>query len=1105
MKKTIKLFGMLLAFVAVITLAACDVPGRVTPDAVDATSIRYDGSKFTWGAAKNADSYKIVVAIDGTDGSEVTVATPAYGKTASEKNSSMSITITSVNTGSGKSSDAVSATFTKLDTITDVTFDQDGVMSWTDIENANAYLVNIDGKDYETVDTTYSDFPVGKQISIKVKPIATDGSTYSFYSKAVTKMYLAAPSNIKFDGATISWTGNSYASSYELYIDGSLRQNGLKVSSYAYDAHGDSFEVSLKSIGDGQSTFSSKESEAVRYTYLDTIDSVTVDNGKIVWKAVEGADSYKVKLGNGTVTTVNKPEYAVSAGVSVSIQVQPVASQGNFFSSYSETKTVFIHQTPTVTWLSGVNLSDGEKRTCINWNGSTGAVSGYTVRVTYLADGVADSLKESNDYEENIDHNYFEYGFNKVGTYTLQVRVNADSSSGVYYDSAFCNEITVVRIPGPQKTTTPVTSTANNFYAGFDIHYLTDSRAEAYKLIAEGTEVNGRTSTTNYLHVPTADWENYKEGAELTFQVQAIGKGKTTVNNMTYVYLDSLTADNLSVPITILAVPKNISFDGPLAQWDTVPGASYYCLQLNGQVEVDFPKYDFETSMQPGEAKFMVWTKGDGEAKLASPHSEEYTVVRLQNPTDLKISTSLDENKLSWTEVNHARSYQAFFNSESTPVAISKNDSIYQYIRTTGLTVDLIAVANYADSENNRKYYVSSPKMSQPKTFYKLQAPTFGSVLVSGGYLQWNPSGNADQAQYTPDYRIWNYNYGKVAVTGMYKASQWSIDGQGGAIAGQKNRFAVQALGDGNTWINSDISEIIEFTYLDTPKVQRIGNNFTWESVMSAKSYDVFIEGALVKTIAQTSDTINYPVDLQYFPSTNKTYEIIVIARGDNGVTIVDSGVKKEENLYLQETKMATEPTFKFEYLGNVLTIDGVDYKQYKKDAALKLTITDQCDHTYGYKYSVGGSESAETQELSYQYVPNATGPLELYAWGTGGVFDDQGILYLASEHAHLTVTLLDGVSSLKNDSSGFWDWTQTQNQCTGFYYQIIYKDETSNSGTVRNARLEYKGSNSKLASGKTVEDVEKVIIIALGDKNTTVASASATIYYPSGATEYNK
>ena len=1093
MKKTIKLFGILLAFVAVITLAACDVPSRVTPDAVDATSIRYDGSKFTWGAAKNADSYKIVVAIDGTEGSEVTVATPAYGKTASEKNSSMSITITSVNTGSGKSSDAVSATFTKLDTITDVTFDQDGVMSWTDIEGANAYLVNIDGKDYETVDTTYSDFPVGKQISIKVKPIATDGSTYSFYSKAVTKMYLAAPSNIKFDGATISWTGNSYASSYELYIDGSLRQNGLKVSSYAYDAHGDSFEVSLKSIGDGQSTFSSKESEAVRYTYLDTIDSVTVDNGKIVWDAVEGADSYKVKLGNGTVTTVNKPEYAVSAGVSVSIQVQPVASQGNFFSSYSETKTVFIHQTPTVTWLSDVNLSDGNARTCIQWNGSTGSVSGYTVRVTYLADGVADSLKESNDYDFGIDHNYYEYGFNKVGTYTLQVRVNADSSSGVYYNSAFCNEITVIRIPGPQKTLTPVTSTANNFYAGFDIHYLTDSRAEAYKLIAEGTEVNGRTSTTNYLHVPTADWENYKEGAELTFEVQALGKGKTTVNNLTYVYLDSLTADNLSVPITILAVPKNISFDGPLAQWDTVPGASYYCLQLNGQIEVDFPKYDFETSMQPGEAKFMVWTKGDGEAKLPSPHSEEYTIVRLQSPTDLKISTTLDENKLSWTDVNHARSYQAFFNGESTAVAISNNDSIAEHIRTTGLTVDLIAVANYADSENNRKYYVSSPKMSQPKTFYKLQAPTFGSVLVSGGYLQWNPSGNASQTQYTPDYRIWNFNDGaKVAVTGMYKASQWSIDGEGGAIAGQSNTFAVQALGDGNTWINSDISDTVTFWYLATPVVQRVENNYTWGFIMSAKSYDVFIEGRLVKTLQQSDGALNYPVDLQYFPSTNKTYKVEVIARGDNGVTIVDS--KPAE--YSQVTKMATEPTFNFAY--------GADH--YIKDTAVTITITVPSDHTYGYKYSIGGAESEEKQELTYSYVPGSTGTLELYAWATGGVFDSEGILYLASEKSHKTITLLDGVSNLAMTTQHYLSWTQTQAQKTGFYYEIHYTDGTFNSGTTNSAALDVNenSAGNKLADGKTYADVDHIIVRAVGSPLNTVTSADAT-WYKNGDIVYAK
>ncbi len=1096
MKKTIKILGVIFALVATFALGAC-VPKNVAPDTVDATTIRYDGSKFTWGAAKNADSYKVVVGLDGNEGSEVSVATPAYAKTASEKVSSVSISIVSVNATSGKTSDQVSATFTKLDTITDVTFDADGVMSWSDIEGANAYLVNIDGKDYETVDTSYSDFPRGKQISIKVKPITTDGSTYSFYSKAVSKMYLAAPTNIKFDGATISWVGNSYASSYEIHINGSLTANGIKVSSYAYDAKGDSFEVQLRSIGDGQSTFTSPYSDEVRYTYLETIEEVRVDNGKVVWDAIEGADSYKVKLGNGSVQEVTTPEFAVSAGVSVSLQIQPTVSEGNFFSSWSNTTTVFVFPSPAVNWQTGINLSDGEARTCITWPGATGQVAGYTVRVTYLADGTATNLKESNEYQVSKDHNSFDYGFSEVGTYTLEVKLNADKTSGVYYDSAYSNPITVVRIPGPQKALTPVTSTADNFYAGFDIHYLTDSRAEAYKLIAEGTEVNGRTSNTNVLHVPTADWENYRDGAELTFQVQALGKGKTTVNNMTYVYLDSLTRDNLSVNVTILAAPKNISFEGALASWEPVPGASYYCLQLNGSAEVDFPRYDFETSMQPGESKFTVWSKGNGEATLPSPKSEEYTVVRLQSPTDLKISTTLDENKLSWTEVNHASSYQAYFNGESVAVPIANNDSIADFISTTGLTVDLIAVADTYDSQNNKKYYVSSPKMSQPKVFIKLQTPTFGGVLVQGGYLLWNASGNVDTSQYTPDYRIWNYNSGApLAVTGMYKASQFPIGGEGGAIPDQNNTFAVQALGDGDTWINSDLSQTVTFWYLDTPKVERGGNNYTWGLVLNAVSYDVYIEGKLVKTLAQGTETMKYPVDLQYFPSTNKTYNIQVIARGDNGVSIVDSNIKAGENEITQVTKMASEPTYTFSYPND----------QYVKDSPLTLSIIVPSDYTYGYKYSVGGAESAETTELSYSYIPNSTGTLGLSVWATGGVFDNDGNLYIPSDHSNKSVTLLDGVSNLAMTTQHILSWTHTQSQRSGFEYEIHYKDGSTKTGTVTSSSLNVNDSSTSNvhATGKTYADIDYIVIRVYGPELTTVKSADAE-WHSDGSIVYSK
>ena len=1068
MKKKL-LFGFLMVLVSVLTLTMIGCGGKIsdavdnltkTPSPVDANTIAYDGSVFTWEAAKNAASYNVTVneKVNGK------VTTGRYSYTA--KNTDTEITISIVSVNEDKQADAVQKTFTRLETITQIDFDDNGVMTWPSVDGADNYIVEVNGKQTTTDYTSFEQFELGKTNTIRIRPVASDGSSFSSFSNSIQKTYLASPSNIKFDGQIISWNGSSYGTGYEVYVNGAL-VGETKTSNLQYDAQGESIAIQVKALGDGanHNIFSSPVSDEVRYVYLPTIQEIRVNAGVLEWDAIPEATGYEIRLNSNRKVEVNTNSYELTPGTSYTIEIKPTINLAdtNCFSEFSAPKTVFILRAPETLWNDSYDLSDGEARNNLYWSKNSDNVIGWSVKLTFN-DGTGDKPISIADLGPN-DIN-FAYGYNQVGTYTVQIKANADTTSGTYYDSPWSKPIKVIRLAAPKQLSSNfVVSSPDNLLAGFTVNFGSVSGASGYKLFKEGTEVEGATSKTNSITVNKVIENEITEAQEITYGVQSLGTGLQTLNGERFVTISSLLEQNLTFKITVLAVPKNINFGGFNATWDSVVGASGYAVKLGSVQSTQQATYPLQ-NLESGTFMFSVCAKGNGGQTLASPFTEEYTLIRLENPTGIRIGTTDNENQITWEPVLHAKSYEIYFNGSQSPVAVNSNDSITEYITSRGVTIDLIAVANEFDSDNNKTYYISSPHMSTPFNIIKLNAPTFGDKLVENGYLVWNPSSNIDAAVYTPSYRI--YDEEGYAYNGFYQASQFSIEN---CTAGAFNTVSIKAIGDGVHYMNSDMSDAKQFYLLATPEVKREGSSYTWDMVAQSTSYNVYIEGELVKTLTHVSGqpSYEYKVDLSKFPSTNKEYKIEVIANGDGGYQVVAS----KPGTFMQKVQMASTPS---------ITVSYSD-PQYSLTGEITVNITTPSNYTTGYRYTVGGASSNEETALQYKYCPNAVGKYDVLVYALGGVFDEEGTLYIASDRDTKSITLLAAPSNIDVTRDGVVSWTHTDASRSGFSYIVYYNDSTTEEGTCKNAGFTLKN----------FANVSKIEIKAVGNGTTVIDSQYTT------------
>ncbi len=1042
MKKKIAIF--LLAIIATVAgafgLAACgdDVVDELIYKAPE--NIVYDGQYITWSKVELANHY--TVSIDGGEAARSNSTTYAYAS-----NTTFEATVTAVFDNAEKSS---SVTFKPLATIENITVSTDGEVSWDAVAGANAYSVSVNGKAQTVTDTRISTLPEGSN-RVKVKPIVSgDNTYYSSFSQEVNVYIYAAPSNVKYDGTNLTWTGNS--SDYEVTVNGVSKE--VKGNTFAYNSENKDFTVEVKALGNHTSTYDSK-SVSEEFHYLDAVSEIFVEDGVVKWNAINGAEGYKLKIG-GVIQKANvlTTSYEnLASGKSQDISVMPYNDSGNYFSSWSAEKTVYILDTPAVSWNNDLEL-DGEANNNLTWN-AVNAADGYTARL--IKDGGTPEISTYSDVQRAFAHAYA-----AVGKYTVEIKANAASGSADYYDSKYSAPITIERLAAPKAVDGNfIVSSRDNLASGFTVNFVPVGGASGYQLYKDGVLLNGKFTTNAALtDNNVAESANISE-QHYTYIVRSMG-GVKTVSNSKYVTLPCLTSEALSFDITVQATPQNATMSGYTLSWEAVAGNNGYTVAYAGNsLTAQAESYDLST-IKAGSYSVTVSARGNGSNVLASNASAPVAIQRLEAPTNIKISAS-GNGTLQWDDVSNAKSYETYLDLSKTPLADNAYGNMYQFIETNGTTLSMVAVANYYN-DLGTLYYMTS-EASPTQQFIRLAAPTFPEgALANSIELLWNTPSNINTAEYTPTYRVYSA-IGEQIGGGDQNETKFNIEYLEGS--GTYN-FYVKAVGNDTKYLDSDYSVVITAYKIITPEFNIENGKYVWNSMTNASSYYLEIDGKKVSDDYHVSGT-----QYSYTPRfTTEGDHIVKLKAVGDGRGNLDSAFYT----YTQKARILKAPVISYGYSDDHFVTNG----------KITVNITTVSANCSGYQYEIAG-QSLTSTELSYSKEIQSTGKYSVRVKALGGSFDGDEVYYIDSQYAGggatdvITLLASPSTASFAITSDGAVKWDSISG-AFGYEYQISFNGEGY--GEVKTTGYNtFSINNYKQYRSITVK------ICAKGDGNKTVAS----------------
>ena len=288
--------------------------------------------------------------------------------------------------------------------------------------------------------------------------------------------------------------------------------------------------------------------------------------------------------------------------------------------------------------------------------------------------------------------------------------------------------------------------------------------------------------------------------------------------------------------------------------------------------------------------------------------------------------------------------------------------------------------------------------------------------------------------------------------------------------------FYVKCIGDGTNTINSDLSTPVSIEKLETPDVVRSDTVYTWDRILGAQSYTVYVDGTLAATILQEEGKAAY----EFKPAFDsiKTYTVTVTAIGDGGYTFIDSTPFELK----QVVNQLSAPKISFYY----------DKESYQPDGNIVITVdTNGRELDTGYRYIVNDVIVCEaTTEASYSYNARNKGAHTVAVVALGGRFDGNGVYYIDSPRAGgndtTKITLLDAPnqSSIAISKEGRITWSAVANNNNGYELIITYGDGTEQK-TVKTQGAQYTDVN--------YANIVSIQIRALGNGVTSVSSEWVT------------
>lgn len=581
------------------------------------------------------------------------------------------------------------------------------VLSWNKVENADGYIVCVNGEEY-IAQANYLELalPNGKY-EIKVKAISNgkyDDSQYSeamIYDSTANKdiAKLSTPAILGIDGrGQITWSmvGNSVG--YRIFSNNSLLYTieGKNTTSYTLDiTEPGTYSIQIQAIGDNVNYSDSVRSNSYKFVIdpdgtpsvpLLATPVITYDPTSecICWTKIRSAIGYLVYLNDNVVERIDGNEifsYKVDPKLTENIYtVKALGDEEVYATSYKSNAITFpLEPSEPPTGLS-VRVIDGEA--VVFWDKVDYSV-GYRVEIGNKVEIVLSNTIKLNGYED--------------GEYNI--RVSALGDGLLYSTTAYSSQISVKVNDGAIALPTLLT-TDHVVYIDSVLYWNAVKNAESYTITVEtpyDESIDTLTFTTDKLSL---EIDKVFIDTVLIFYVKANAVGfNSSLNSYGVGYVPSASktyVDDKGFIVTeegdqyyFTAVPTEIGYDGESITWRAVEDSFAYSVIIDGTeyiVSDNRLEYDIAESIT-----ITISALTEKEFYYNSPRTAETVIMypdRLATPTP-----QLEKYTLRWDAVDSADEYLIFLNGKPLTVHSTVMD-LKSIVTVDGLyTLSVQAVA----------------------------------------------------------------------------------------------------------------------------------------------------------------------------------------------------------------------------------------------------------------------------------------------------------------------------------------------------------------------------------------------------------------------------
>lgn len=782
-------------FMLVFVLSSCGLTNPTddeqpkTTQLTAPTNITFDGERIRFDSVPNATKYEINV--NNTLKFESAGTSYLYDP----NNEDFTVRVKAIGEGEFTNSNySTDKTFVSLDQVTNIRL-IDGIVHWDPVQNANGYILQINGVEQNDVlpINQYDGLVAGESYSIFVRPIRNDDTSvsyYSEYSNELTTTLIASPiPTFNYATKTVIWNAVAGAEGYnvKIYLNGQGVINealGAETTSFNYGfLEVGTYHVEVQSTISGGSFNSSRYSSPIEVKRLAKPSTYTITDGTNVDVNVEisdvpGATAYEVRVNDVVKGMSTRNTFEHSFGES-SIEVThtvKVRSKGDGTTILDSVDELEFQLTKLAT-PTNITFNNGYVR----WN-EVPKNSGYIV----VVDGT----------EYIVQVAEFQLPLVSQGLHTIRIRARGNSEYYVSSDMSNLSEFT--------KLANPINLVITNGILSWD----PVAGASQYE-ISVGDLPSQFSNNTSYEVNPN------DISTSTIIKVTALGNGADRI--------DSNFSE--SHAIFRLSAPTNLSSDNFNITWNAVTNVQYYRLKINSaSYVVEGTSYPWANITASGNKVVTVQAIGDESVYFNSDESKAIDILKLETPI-----VTIQDNKFVWNHVIGTTAYQInvgtqVYNLLSTQreyTPIFTDAGIYSIkVRAMGNGLDSTASA-YSELSHEVQALstpTGSPVFQTTKNENILAITISQPVLNASGYVV-----NIGGIDYTSS--TLNYNH--------------TINSAGDYV------IKVAAKGDSFFYVNSNYSAEKTITVL--PRVSNVTflyedtdfYRLNWNSITNAVSYKV--------------------------------------------------------------------------------------------------------------------------------------------------------------------------------------------------------------------------------------------------------------------------